>query len=86
MGLPLREKKVPLAHMLHTLLAKCAVEDLVASFHSFFAGCHRISGKERINPRRRFDDVLTSNLKETLIALPYEERSAFLSDLIDKHQ
>jgi len=60
-------------------LAKCAIEDLVASFHSFFAGCHRISGKERINPRRRFDDVLTSNLKETLIALPYEERSAFLS-------
>lgn len=78
MGLPLKEKKVPLVHRLHVVLSQMPVPDIVDRFHSFFAGKYRIDDTVRLNPKRRFDDVLTSNLKETLITLPWDERAAFV--------
>ena len=45
-----------------------------------------IDDKTRLNPKRRFDDILTSNLKETLIALPFEERAGFINNIFYQNQ
>lgn len=78
MGLPLREKNVPLVHRLHVILSQMPVPNIVERFHFFFGGEYHIDDKERLNPKRRFDDVLASNLKETLIQLPWKERARFV--------
>lgn len=80
-GLPLEEKRMPLTHKLHILLSKIPILDLVRKVEDFFDGRVRISGERLINPKRRFDDILTSNLKETLIALTVEERSGLIEKL-----
>ncbi|MEK7081867.1 MAG: polysaccharide deacetylase family protein [Patescibacteria group bacterium] len=80
-GMPLQEQKIPLTHKLHLLLSHKTAKELVSMFHSYFHGRYLIDDSIRINPRRRFDDVLTSNLKETLIGLPITERQDFIENV-----
>lgn len=72
-------------HKIHFLLAKCGAGVLVNKFHEFLKSRdtdeqkkYFISGQEKIDPRYRFDDILTANLKVRLNTLPDEIRSAFL--------
>lgn len=81
----LRDKKVSLTHKLQILLLHSETAALVEAFHQFFKSRYRIDDKERINPRRRFDDVLTANFKEILIALPLSDRAAFINDVFYRH-
>lgn len=78
-GEVLRDKKVSLTHKLHVLLLYAETASLVALFREFFKNRYRIDAVTRLNPRRRFDDILTANLKETLIALPLAERADFIN-------
>ena len=81
----LRERKISLTHKLHVLLLYADIEALVHIFHKFFGNRYRIDRTTNMNPRRRFDDVLTVNFKETLIALPLAERAAFINDAFYAH-
>ena len=80
-GLPLQEGRIPLSHKLHILLSEIPTRELVGEVERFFNGRVRIESDRLINPERRFDDILTSNLKETLIALTLEERSKLIEGL-----
>ncbi|MBI2097292.1 MAG: polysaccharide deacetylase family protein, partial [Candidatus Sungbacteria bacterium] len=80
-GLPLAEKRMPLTHKLHILLSETPILDLIQQVRRFFGGRVHIDSERLINPKRRFDDVLTSNLKETLIALTVDERSRLIEGL-----
>ena len=82
-GQTLKEDRISLTHKLHVLLSHLSSKSIRDAFHQFFGGKYHIDNKTRINPRRRFDDVLTSNLKESLIALPLEERSKFIDHLFN---
>ncbi|MBI4114518.1 MAG: polysaccharide deacetylase family protein [Candidatus Niyogibacteria bacterium] len=83
-GMTLEEKRVSHTHKLHVLLSKMETADIARLFHDFFEDSYRISDTKRINPRRRFDDILTSNLKETLIRLAPQKRNAFIDDVFKK--
>lgn len=83
-GLPIKERRVPLTHKLQLILSRKSVADLVSLFQNFFKNKYKIDDKVRIEPRRRFDDVLTSNLKETLMRISFEERSSFINDIFAK--
>lgn len=76
-GLPW-EGKMPFTHKLHLILSKKSTRELIESLHNFFRGRYIVPEKTRINPRRRFDDILTSNLKETIISLPVPEKNDFI--------
>ncbi len=78
LGLPLQEAKLPPTHKLHVLLGRLSTPELVGRLEHFFGGVHRVPRDRLLNSRRRFDDLLTANLKETLIALPPEERNRFI--------
>lgn len=83
-GMTLQEERVSHTHKLHLVLWKMEILEIVRIFHEFFRGAYHISDKERINSKRRFDDVLTSNLKETLIHLTPQERTSFIDDVFQK--
>lgn len=78
LGLPLADGRIPLPHKLHILLSELSAGDLVQRLERFFPDEAPINRTTPLNPRRRFDDVLTANLKETLIALPLGERERFI--------
>src|SRR3990167_493322 len=80
-GSSLKEKTVPATHKLHLLLLKKSSNELADLFHAFFGNRFLLSKTIRLNPKRRFDDVLTSNLKESLIALPAEDRNSFIDSV-----
>ena len=82
----LRDGKVSLTHKLQVLLLHLDTRSLVDMFLNFFKHQYRIDDKTRINPRRRFDDVLTANFKETLIALPFSERADFINHVFNKYE
>lgn len=78
-------------HKIHFLLAKCGMEILVDKFHNFLKKYdaatqeqYAIPVTEKIDPRYRFDDVLTANLKVRLNTLPDEMRSAFLENVFSE--
>ena len=81
----LRDRKVSLTHKLQFLLWRFDTVNLVAMFHKFFNNKYHIDDKVKINPRRRFDDVITVNFKETLMILPLAERAAFINDVFGKY-
>jgi len=83
-GMTLRENKIPLTHKTQLILSKTGVPKLVEMFHEFFGDKYKIGDRIRVEPRRQFDDILTSNLKETLMKLPLEERKSFINDTFVK--
>lgn len=77
--------KIPASFKLHLISSRLPTADLVKKLSLFMKGAYPeledladIPTDHRINPRRRFDDVVTSNFKETLIALDPPIREAFL--------
>ena len=82
------EGKVADAHKIHLLLVKLQVEEFVNRFHNFLIEFfpdkqkkYWINNKEKTDPRYRFDDILTANLKTTLHLLPPMMKSRFLTEL-----
>lgn len=78
LGMPLAEAKLPPTHKLHILLGRLSTEELVGRLEGFSGAARTVPRDRPLNPRRRFDDLLTANLKETLIALPPEDRNRFI--------
>lgn len=74
----LRDGKIPQTQKLHLLLNRFESRELRDRFHAFSGGSPFIDDKEFLDPRRRFDDVVTANLKETLMRLPSDRRRAFI--------
>ena len=72
---------VSLSHKLHVLLSHSSARELRDKFHDFFSGKYHIDDTVPLNPKRRFDDMLTANLKETIIALPSSEKESFIEEL-----
>lgn len=81
----LRDRKVSLTHKLQVLLLHLDTPSLVDMFHEFFKNRYHIDDKVRVNPKRRFDDILTANFKETLIALQLSERADFINYVFNKY-
>jgi len=78
LGMPLAERRMPPSHALHVLLSRRSTEELIAMLERHARGAVRVDRREPMNPKRRFDDVLTANLKETLIRMPLAERLGFI--------
>lgn len=78
LGMPLAERRMPPSHALHVLLSRSAAEELIAMLARYSGGSVAVPRDEPINPKRRFDDILTANLKETLIRMPLAERLGFI--------
>ena len=78
------EGKIPAPYKLHILLSHLPAEDLIARFEIYMKREGRegaIPRDHRINEQRRFDDALTSNLKETLMRLDDETKTGFLNEV-----
>lgn len=79
------------ANKLQFILAKLDVKIIVNEFHDFINmqtlnknSDFFIDDKIKKDPRYRFDDVLTANLKITLQIMPNDLRAIFLRDLFIK--
>lgn len=72
---------VPLTNKLHVILGSIQSEDIVKRLERFLGPGRLLPRDHLLNPNRRFDDVLTANLKETLITLSYDERERFLDEM-----
>lgn len=84
----LTDFKVPHVHKVHFLLDKLGSEKMAELANDFFRdkgeeiyNKYRIHGEFRINPKRRFDDNLTANLKHNLGIMPFELKDKLLNDL-----
>lgn len=72
------EGGVPGTHKLHVLLSKTSSEKLIDLFNNF--SNEKIPKDKRVNKERRlFEDMLTANLKETLLVMPPDKKDAFLN-------
>lgn len=82
------EQKIPATHKIHVLLSERHASDIVRMLekfmqreHPLIAEKYRIPRKKRLRPAtRKFDDLLTANLKDTLVALPPEIKNCFLEE------
>ena len=78
LGMPIAEERLPPSHALHVLLSRLSTEELIAMLERHTHGAIAVNRREPMNPERRFDDVLTANLKETLIRMPLADRLGFI--------
>lgn len=76
---------IPAAHKNHILLSRLSVNELIDAFNDFAAsrehaeyGKYAIPKDRRITERRRYDDTLTANFKETMTLLPQDAKDEFL--------
>lgn len=79
--LPTIAGKVPLTNKLHVILGHVPSEDIVKRLERFLGLDRHLPRDRLLNPNRRFDDIVTANLKETLITLSYNERERFLDEM-----
>ena len=79
--LPVARGIIPLAHKLHIILGKFSTVGLIERLEMFVGRAGHVPRDRAVNPARRFDDLLSANLKESLIALPYSDRSRFVDEL-----
>ncbi|MBT3690773.1 polysaccharide deacetylase family protein [Candidatus Woesearchaeota archaeon] len=87
----LTDFKVPHVHKVHFLLDKLGSEKIAGFANEFFKSKgnevfekYRIHGEFRINPKRRFDDNLTANLKQNLGVMPFSLKDELLNDLFSE--
>lgn len=85
------EGKVPDVNKLQFLLAKVGTDLIVSEFNNFLENKssdirnkYKIKDDEKIDPRYRFDNILTANLKAMMQILPQEIKSIFLNQIFEK--
>lgn len=74
------EGMVAEVHKIHYLLAKLGAAAVIERFNAF-QDRYRIPTDKKIDPRYRWDDVVTANLKSTLQTMDPVLRDAFLREL-----
>lgn len=74
------EGTVAEVHKIHYLLAKLGATVVVERFNAF-QDRYRIPTDKKIDPRYRWDDVVTANLKSTLQTIDPAVRAEFLREL-----
>lgn len=86
------ERRLPLAHKIHTVLSKIPVGEVIVLFNDFVRtggfGERRIDPiptDRFINTRRKYDDMQTANFKETMVAISEEDSQAFLVRVMRRH-
>jgi peptidoglycan/xylan/chitin deacetylase (PgdA/CDA1 family) len=78
------EGKLPSANKLHILLSKFSASELIDKFNNLFSGKRFIPKNRRIYKKKRLDDdILTANLKETLILIPPNLKDNFINSVFD---
>ena len=83
-GSTLTERRITMTHKLHFILPRMASVSIAAFLRDFSSGRIVVPEDQRMNPKRRFDDVVTANLKEVLIRMPIDERAAFIDAVWEK--
>lgn len=85
------EGRVADVHKLHFLLAKAGAPRLIHEYHDWLArmsktlvGEYSIDGHEKLDPRYRFDDILTANFKTRMQFLPEEMKRSYLDPVFRK--
>ena len=80
------EGRLPATHALHVLLSALSARSLADAFVDFLRARHpeeqeryHIPRDRRITNQRMHEDVLTANLKETLMRVPQEIKHSFIS-------
>lgn len=76
---------VPIAHKNHILLSRFSSDKLIDAFNNFVASAgheeykqYKIPKDRRITEKRRYDDTLTANFKETMTIVPQDAKEKFL--------
>lgn len=79
------ESRLPATHKIHVLLSHSSSSELIDIFHKFIKkfypdleSVYLISRDRRLFERRKHEDLLTANLKETMISLPEDIKGRFL--------
>lgn len=78
------ERILPLAYKIHILTSRMAMEEVAALFNTFLADSffeakeqYWIPSNRRISNRRLHEDMLSANVKETLMMIPPDMRMMF---------
>ena len=69
--------RMSLAHKVHAVQAQFSAQELVEMYNQFFKK-ETIPRDRFLDPNERYDDIITSNFKTTLIALPRKSAESFL--------
>lgn len=79
---------LPYTHKVHVVLSKLSSSELIERFNKYLVSNHpniykkyEIPKDRRIENKRSFDDVMTANFKETIIAVPTDVRDNFLDSV-----
>lgn len=79
------EGRLPSTHKIHVLLSHSSSLELIDTFHKFIGefysdleNAYIIPKDKRLFERRKHEDLLTANFKETMISLPEDIKGRFL--------
>ena len=82
---------LPLAHKIHLVSSRMSMKETATAFNAFLARSfpaykdeYDIPSNRRITDRRLHEDVLSANVKETLIMIPQDIRDAFLTEMLQE--
>lgn len=79
--------RVPLAHKIHTITSRVSMNDLLEKFNVFLPDVfpnltrYLIPRDRRLTDKRRYDDTISANVKETLMTAPRDISDAFLTHM-----
>lgn len=82
--------RVPLAHKIHTVASRISMDDLREKFNLFLSRDfpdlirYSIPKDHRLTDKRRYDDVISANVKETLMIVPRKVLDAFFVSVLGK--
>ena len=77
--------RVPLAHKIHTVTSRIPMNDLREKFNLFLASDfpdfteYLIPKDRRLTDKRRYDDIISANVKEAFTIIPRKVSDAFLA-------
>jgi len=83
---------IPAAHKIHILLSRFSASELIDAFNDFTVSArhaeyakYKIPKDRRIIEKRRYDDMLSANFKETMTILPQEAKEEFLRQTFENN-
>lgn len=80
--------RVPFAHKIHTITSHVSMNDLLEKFNLFLPDVfpdltrYLIPKDRRLTEKRRYDDTISANVKETLMTVPNDVSDAFLTHMM----
>lgn len=80
--------RVPLAHKIHTMTSYIPMNDVLEKFNIFLSDVfpnltkYLIPKDRRLTDKRRYDDIISANVKETLMIVPHDVSDAFLTHMV----